>query len=80
MLKVKTMKDKAKNLLKAELAKRGLKYPDLAFLMKKKQYNENADAIRTKINRGTFSFEFFLKVLDAIDAELIVKDKNEIKF
>ncbi|BCD59441.1 MULTISPECIES: DUF6471 domain-containing protein [unclassified Nitratiruptor] len=71
------MKEKAKNLLKSELVKRGLKYSDLAFLMKQKQYNENADAIRTKINRGTFSFEFFLKVLDAMDAELIVKDKDK---
>ena len=71
------MREKAKNLLKSELVKRGLKYSDLASLMKKKYYNESADGIRTKINRGAFSFDFFLKVLDAIGAEIIIKDKKD---
>ncbi len=61
------MKDKARQILKAELAKRDLNYVKLAKIMQEKGYKENSDTLRTKIHRGTFSFAFFLEVCDSLN-------------
>ncbi len=57
---------RARNLVKGELAHRGLSYEDLAGKLKKIGVEESPDNLRTKINRGTFSAAFLLQVLRAI--------------
>jgi len=68
------MKQQAKKLIKSELAKRDINYVKLAKLLQEKGYKENADSIRTKINRGSFSFVFILEVCDVLNIEIIFKD------
>ncbi len=58
--------ERARNLLKGELARRGLSYEDLAVKLQKIGVEENANNLRSKINRGTFSAAFLLQVLGAI--------------
>ncbi len=62
---------RARNLVKGELAHRGLSYEDLAAKLKKIGIEESPDNLRTKINRGTFSAAFLLQVLQAIDCSSI---------
>lgn len=69
------MKQKARQFIKSELAKRDLNYVKLSKLMNEKGYQENPDTIRTKIHRGSFSFSFFLEVCDSLDVELELVDK-----
>ena len=70
------MKNKARQIIKSEMAKRDLNYIKLAQLMKQKGYNESQDTLRTKINRGTFSFYFFLQLCDSLNLELKLIDKQ----
>lgn len=63
--------ERARNLLKGELARRGLSYEDLAVKLQKIGVEENANNLRSKINRGTFSAAFLLQVLQAIGASSI---------
>ncbi len=60
--------ERARNLLKGELARRGLSYEDLAMKLQKIGVEENANNLRSKINRGTFSAAFLLQVLQAVGA------------
>lgn len=57
---------KAKTIIKTELVKRDLDYPDLADLLQKIGVNENRNNLSNKINRGTFSFVFVLQVCKAL--------------
>ncbi|HLQ25875.1 MAG TPA: DUF6471 domain-containing protein [Acidiferrobacterales bacterium] len=57
---------RTRNLLKGELARRGLSYEDLSIRLKKIGVNQNANNIRSKINRGTFSATFMIQVLKAL--------------
>ena len=70
------MKDKARQFIKSELVKRDINYVKLARIMLNKGYNENADAIRTKIYRGSFSFAFLLEVCDSLNINIICLDKK----
>ena len=70
------MKIDAKRFLKSELTKRDITYVQLAKLMQEKGYNENADTIRTKIYRGSFSFAFVLAVCESINIDILFKDKT----
>lgn len=54
----------ASRILKAELARRDIGYKELARLVS----DENYVQLKTKINRGSFSAGFFIKVLRAIGA------------
>ena len=47
------MKQKARQFIKSELAKRDLNYVQLSKIMNKKGFSENPDTIRTKIHRGS---------------------------
>jgi len=62
---------RARNLLKGELARRGLNYADVAASLKKIGVNETPENIRNKINRGTFSALFLLQVLNAIGCKTL---------
>jgi len=70
------MKNKARQFIKSELAKRDISYVKLAKIMNKHGYTENADAIRTKIYRGSFSFAFLLKVCDSLNINIICLEKK----
>ena len=70
------MKQKARQFIKSELAKRDLNYVQLSKIMNKKGFSENPDTIRTKIHRGSFSFSFFLEVCDSLDLDLQLINKQ----
>lgn len=70
------MKDKARQFIKSELAKRDINYVQLAKIMQEKGYDENSDAIRTKIHRGSFSFSFLLEVCDSLNIQISCLDKQ----
>lgn len=59
-------KANAKNILKAELARRGVDYETLAAKLKDVGVEESYNSINTKINRGAFTFQFFLQCMLAI--------------
>lgn len=64
----------AKNLLKAELQRRGITYDLLAIKLKAIGVNESYNSINTKLNRGTFSFVFTLQCLAAVGVKEIHLD------
>lgn len=70
------MKNKARQFIKSELAKRDINYVQLAKLMNEKGYQENPDTIRTKIHRGSFSFAFLLEVCDSLNVKLSLLSIN----
>jgi len=70
------MKNKARQIIKAELVKRDINYVKLAKLLQEKGYKENPDSIRTKINRGSFSFAFVLEICDVLNLDIIFTDKK----
>ena len=69
-------KTKARQFIKSELAKRDLSYVKLAELMQNKGYKENQDTLRTKINRGTFSFYLLLEICDTLNLSINLKELN----
>ena len=60
--------ERAKNLLKAELKRRGLGYRDLAEKLTAMGLSETERNIANKISRGGFTAAFMLQCLDAIGA------------
>jgi hypothetical protein len=62
-------KASAKNILKAELKRKGVDYDTLAERLNELGVEENYNSINTKINRGTFTFQFFLQCMEAIGAK-----------
>ena len=64
----------AKNMLKAELTRRGIGYDMLVAKLKAIGVEENYNAVNTKLNRGSFSFVFALQCLKAIEAKEIRLD------
>lgn len=64
----------SKKVIKQLLIERGLTLPDLA-----EKLGYEPQAFRNKINRGTYSLNDFIKFLDALDCELIVRTKDTKK-
>jgi hypothetical protein len=62
---------KAKNMIKAELHKRGIDYIELAKRLNHIGIEENQANIANKINRGTFNFTFALQVFEVLDMEIL---------
>lgn len=62
------------NLLKAELAKLGISYEELAERLKAIDVQETYQSIAAKINRGTFSFAFFMQCMKALEKTKISLD------
>lgn len=60
--------EELKGLLKAEIARRNLKYPDLVKRLAGIGVEENEANLRNKISRGNFSAIFLLQCLMAIGA------------
>ena len=63
--------ERAKRLLKAELARAGVGYRELAERLKTHGMKETEASIANKISRGTFSATFLLASLVAIEAEVV---------
>ena len=61
----------AKNMLKAELTRRGIGYEMLVSKLQAIGVDENYNSVNTKLNRGTFSFVFALQCFKAIGAKEI---------
>ena len=59
-------KNKAKTLIKTELAKQDIDYVHLAQLLKNVGVEEDNINLSNKINRGTFSFIFVLQVCEVL--------------
>jgi len=57
---------KAKNLLKAELKRKGITYAQLAALLAERGVQETERNLNNKISRGGFTASFLLLCLDAI--------------
>lgn len=64
----------AKNLLKAELTRRGVGYEMLVTKLQAMGVDENYNSINTKLNRGSFSFVFALQCFKAMDVKEIRLD------
>ena len=65
-----------KQLLKSELARRGISYDQLSTKLKAMDINVSKSNLSNKINRGTFSAAFLLQVLTAIGAKKIDLDMD----
>jgi len=63
--------EKAKNILKAELKRRGITYAQLAEKLRKVGAKENERNIANKISRGSFTAAFFMMCMDAIGAHSV---------
>lgn len=72
------MEDKAKKIIKSALKKRNISYVKLSEKMQEKGYDYNDNSLRSKINRGTFSFAFLLEVCDSLDIDFICLDKKDV--
>jgi len=56
----------AANLIKGELAHRGLRYSHLVTLLRKIDVIENERSITNKLSRGGFTFVFYLQCMKAL--------------
>lgn len=59
----------ATNLIKAEIARAGIGYEELVNKLSEIGVTESYTGISAKINRGTFSFAFFLQCMKAINLQ-----------
>ena len=62
---------------KAELVKRGISYRALQERLESLGVSENYGGLTNKINRGTFSFSFFLQCMQAVGASAFTLDFEE---
>lgn len=62
---------RAKGLLKAELARRGVSYEQLAEKLREMGVHETAASISNKISRGRFTAVFLLQCLEAVGCDTI---------
>lgn len=67
----KFMKNRAKEFIKKEIKKQNITYAKLATLMESKGYIYSENTIRSKINRGSFSFVFLLEVCITLNIDIV---------
>ena len=73
------MKNKAKEFIKEEIKKEKITYGELSCMMKKEGYIYSENTIRSKINRGSFSFVFLLEVCHTLNVEITcLKNKENL--
>ena len=68
-------KAEARNILRAELARRGKKTKDLQISLAQIGVHKNYHNLVTTIAKGSFSFAFFLQCLEALDITWRFEDK-----
>ncbi|MDZ7923887.1 MAG: DUF6471 domain-containing protein [Marinagarivorans sp.] len=61
----------AANFLKAEMAKQGVGYDDLIKRLGNLDVDETYKSISAKVNRGTFSFVFFMQCMKALNQKTV---------
>lgn len=61
----------ARNMLRAELMRRGMSYAKLVDALRAIGIEDTEAAIKNKVSRGRFSLVFFLQAMVAIGADLI---------
>ncbi len=64
----------AANILKAELTRRGMGYEELKHALEKVGVKKSTNSINVAINRGKFSFAFFLQCAKAIGIQKVQFD------
>ena len=69
---IKSYENQAKNILKAELKRRGITYADLAAKLSALGVSENERNLANKISRGSFTAAFFMMCMDVIGANSLV--------
>lgn len=67
----------ARNIIKSELIRKGIDYPELSLRLQRFGIRDDASNINSKINRGKFSFTFFLQCMNAIGTETINIGRGE---
>ncbi len=60
---------RASNLLKAELRRAGVGYAELCQRLANIGVSESYKGVANKINRGTFSFVFFMQCMKVLDVK-----------
>lgn len=65
----------ASQILKAELSRHGVKYAELRERLAALGIEESYGGLATKINRGKFSFTFFLQCMKTLEKTEIKLDK-----
>jgi len=63
--------NQAKNILKAELKRRGITYAQLAEKLKSVGANESERNLANKISRGSFTAAFFMMCMDVIGVKQV---------
>lgn len=69
------MKNRAKDFIKREIKKQKITYTKLSALMESKGYIYSENTIRSKVNRGSFSFAFLLEVCDSLNIDIVCFEK-----
>jgi hypothetical protein len=69
--------DRAKGILKAELARRHVSYRDLADRLGALGVKDNERNIANKLSRGTFTAAFFIQCLDAVGCRTLRLDLDD---
>ncbi len=67
--------EKAKGVLKSILARKNIKYHELARRLNDIGVEETKNTIANKISRGSFSFAFFLQCMAALEIDNIRIDE-----
>ncbi len=70
------MKNRAKEFLKKELREKKVTYIKLSKLMKDRGFEYSENTIRSKINRGSYSFAFLLEICDSLDIDIVCLEKQ----
>lgn len=65
----KAWEDLAKNLVRAEMMKRGVSFAQLPELLEQHGVFDNEANLRNKVGRGRFSFIFFLQCMMALGVD-----------
>jgi hypothetical protein len=68
--------DQAGAILRSEMAKRRMKYPDLVRALAAIGVQDNERNLSNKIGRGTFSAGFFLQCLAAMEVKNLRLDED----
>lgn len=61
----------AKGLLKSEMARRNVSYAQLAMLLERDGVPASAESLVTRVNRGQFTFAFFIQAVTAMGCETV---------
>lgn len=67
----------ARNILRAEMMRRGVSYAKLAEALEAIGVEETEAGMKNKVSRGRFTFVFFLQCMVALGAETIVVPRTE---